>query len=58
MLQRIINTVKITKSLARYYKIRAPITEKLYDIMFKGIKAKTALQYLMKYPFNTDIDFI
>lgn len=53
-----IYTVKITKSLAQYYKVRAPITEKLYEIMFKGMKAETALQYLMKYPLNVDIDFI
>ncbi|MFC2126416.1 NAD(P)H-dependent glycerol-3-phosphate dehydrogenase [Bacteroidota bacterium] len=53
-----IYTVKIAKSLAQYYKVRAPITEKLYDVMFKGMKAETALQYLMKYPFNIDIDFI
>ena len=53
-----IHTVKIARSLAQDYKVRAPITEKLYDIMFKGMKAETALQYLMKYPFNIDIDFI
>ena len=53
-----IYTVKTAKSLAQYYKVRAPITEKLYDVMFKEMKAETALQYLMKYPFNIDIDFI
>jgi len=53
-----INTVKIARSLAKYYKVRAPITEKLYDIMFEGLSPKTALQYLMKYPFNVDIDFL
>jgi len=53
-----IYTVKIAKSLAQYYKVRAPITEKLYEIMFNGMKAETALQYLMKYPLNVDIDFI
>lgn len=53
-----INTVKVTRSLAKYYKIRAPITEKLYDVMFGGLSMDTALQYLMKYPFNVDIDFL
>ena len=53
-----INTVKITRSLAKYYKIRAPITEKLYDVMFADLSPETALQYLMKYPFNVDIDFL
>jgi glycerol-3-phosphate dehydrogenase (NAD(P)+) len=53
-----INTVKVARSLAKYYKVRAPITEKLHDIMFDGLSPKTALQYLMKYPFNVDIDFL
>jgi len=53
-----INTVRVTRSLAKYYKIRAPITEKLYDVMFEGLSPDTALQYLMKYPFNVDIDFL
>ena len=53
-----INTIKVTRSLAKYYKIRAPITEKLYDVMFEGLSMETALQYLMKYPFNVDIDFL
>lgn len=53
-----INTVKLARSLAKYYKIRAPITEKLYDVMFGGLSVETALQYLMKYPFNVDIDFL
>lgn len=53
-----INTVKVIRSLAKYYKIRAPITEKLYDVMFEDLSMDTALQYLMKYPFNVDIDFL
>ena len=53
-----INTVKVTRNLAKYYKIRAPITEKLYDVMFENLSPETALQYLMKYPFNVDIDFL
>jgi glycerol-3-phosphate dehydrogenase (NAD(P)+) len=53
-----INTVQVARSLAKYYKVRAPITEKLYDVMFEGLSPKTALQYLMKYPFNVDIDFL
>jgi glycerol-3-phosphate dehydrogenase (NAD(P)+) len=53
-----INTVKVTRNLAKYYKIRAPITEKLYDVMFEDLSPETALRYLMKYPFNVDIDFL
>jgi len=53
-----INTVRVTRNLAKYYKIRAPITEKLYDVMFADLSPETALHYLMKYPFNVDIDFL
>ena len=53
-----INTVKVVRSLVKYYKIRAPITEKLYDVMFSDLSPDMALQYLMKYPFNVDIDFL
>lgn len=53
-----IHTVKLTRSLAKYHKIRAPITEKLYDVMFGDLPPETALSYLMKYPFKVDIDFL
>lgn len=53
-----INTVRVTRNLAKYYRIRAPITEKLYDVMFGDLPPETALRYLMKYPFNVDIDFL
>jgi glycerol-3-phosphate dehydrogenase (NAD(P)+) len=53
-----INTIMVARSLAKFYKVRAPITENLYDIMFEGLSPETALQYLMKYPFNVDIDFL
>ena len=53
-----INTIRIIKSLAENYKVRAPITENLYKVLFENMSVETALQYLMKYPFNTDIDFL
>lgn len=53
-----VNTIKITKRLADYYKVRAPITQTLYKVLFKGMTVKEALQYLMKYPLNVDVDFL
>ena len=53
-----INTVKIMNCLARNFGFRAPITEKLYEVMFEGLSAELAVQYLMKYPLNIDVDFI
>jgi glycerol-3-phosphate dehydrogenase (NAD(P)+) len=53
-----VNTVKIVKKLAQHSKVRAPITEILYKIIYQGMTVEAGLQYLMKYPFNVDIDFL
>ncbi|HLF33136.1 MAG TPA: NAD(P)H-dependent glycerol-3-phosphate dehydrogenase [Cyclobacteriaceae bacterium] len=53
-----INTVRITKYLTKHLNFRAPITEKLFEMMFEGLPADKALQYLMKYPLNIDVDFL
>ncbi|MFZ5973159.1 MAG: NAD(P)H-dependent glycerol-3-phosphate dehydrogenase [Bacteroidota bacterium] len=53
-----VNTVKITKKCADYYGVRAPITETLYRVLFEGMTVEAAVQYLMRYPLNVDIDFI
>jgi glycerol-3-phosphate dehydrogenase (NAD(P)+) len=53
-----VNTIKIAKRLADYYKVRAPITEVLFKVLFQGLTVKEALQFLMKYPLDVDIDFI
>ena len=53
-----INTIKIAKKLANFYKVRAPILEMLHKVLFENLTVEEALQYLMKYPFNVDIDFL
>ncbi|MBT1699362.1 NAD(P)-dependent glycerol-3-phosphate dehydrogenase [Fulvivirgaceae bacterium PWU4] len=53
-----INTVLIAKKCAEYYKVRAPITTTLYKVLFEDLTMKQALQYLMRYPLNVDIDFL
>lgn len=53
-----INTVRIAKKCADYYKVKAPITNALYRVLFEKLTVKQALQYLMRYPFNVDIDFL
>ncbi|MEX1239691.1 MAG: NAD(P)H-dependent glycerol-3-phosphate dehydrogenase [Cyclobacteriaceae bacterium] len=53
-----VNTVQIAKKCADYYKVKAPITATLYKVFFEGLTVKQALQYLMRYPLNVDIDFI
>jgi glycerol-3-phosphate dehydrogenase (NAD(P)+) len=53
-----VNTVKIMTHLAENLKVRAPITQILYRIMYEDMKVDEAVQYLMKYPFNIDVDFL
>jgi glycerol-3-phosphate dehydrogenase (NAD(P)+) len=52
-----INTIKIAKKCADHYKVRAPITTTLYQVLFEDMTVKRALEYLMRYPLNVDIDF-
>jgi len=50
--------VRIAKKCADYYKVQAPITNTLYKVLFEDLTVKQALQYLMRYPLNVDIDFL
>ena len=53
-----INTIQTVKKLAAHYKVRAPITETLYKVLFEGMTVEKALELLMKSPFNSDVDFL
>ncbi|WP_407659041.1 NAD(P)H-dependent glycerol-3-phosphate dehydrogenase [Marivirga aurantiaca] len=53
-----VNTIRICKKIADSFKIRAPITEILHRVLFEKITMEEAVQYLMKYPLNVDVDFM
>ncbi|UII29396.1 NAD(P)-dependent glycerol-3-phosphate dehydrogenase [Fulvivirga maritima] len=53
-----VNTVRIAKKMVESANKRAPITEALYDVLFGDLTVDKALQMLMRYPYNVDIDFI
>jgi glycerol-3-phosphate dehydrogenase (NAD(P)+) len=53
-----IQTVRIAKKCADYYNVKAPITTTLYKVLFEDLTVQQALQYLMRYPLNVDIDFL
>lgn len=53
-----VRTLKITRQLADYYKMRVPITEMLYRIVFENYDIDRALEYLMTYPYDVDVDFL
>lgn len=51
-----VRTLKITRHLAKHYKLRVPITEMLYRIVFQGFPIAQAMEYLMTYPYDVDVD--
>jgi glycerol-3-phosphate dehydrogenase (NAD(P)+) len=53
-----INTVRLMKAFVEGTGMRAPITENLFKVLFEDLKIEDALQYLMKYPFSVDVDFL
>lgn len=53
-----VNTILTVKKLAAHHKVRAPITETLYKVLFEKMTVEKALQLLMKSPFNSDVDFL
>ncbi len=53
-----VNTIRIAKKCADHYKVRALITDTLYKVLFEGMTVQEAVNYLMRYPLNVDIDFM
>ncbi len=53
-----VRTLRIAKQLARHYKIHVPITEMLHKIVFEGLEVNRALEYLITYPYDKDVDFM
>ncbi len=53
-----VRTLSIAMQLADYYDIRVPITQMLYKIVYENYRFESALEYLMRYPYARDVDFI
>jgi len=53
-----LRTIKIAKELADYYKLHVPITQMLYRVMYEDLKIETAIEFLMRYPYDVDVDFL
>ncbi len=53
-----VHTIQIINKLTTHYKVRAPISDVLYKVLFENMSAEKASQYLMRYPYNIDINFL
>jgi glycerol-3-phosphate dehydrogenase (NAD(P)+) len=53
-----LRTLKIARHLARHYKLKVPITEVIYRVIYEGFDPHKALEYLITFPYDVDVDFI
>jgi len=53
-----VNTVKIIKRCADFYRVKAPLTQALHKILFRNFAVQDALKYLMSMNLQADIDFL
>lgn len=53
-----VRTLRIAHRIARTYRLHVPITEMLYRVVFENFDIDRAMQFLMEYPYDVDVDFI
>lgn len=53
-----VRTIKIMKFLGDKLGIRIPITQMLYNVLYEAMDIDEALDYLIKYPYAVDVDFL
>mgnify|MGYP000916026632 CR=1 FL=1 len=53
-----VRTVRIAYQLARYHHVRVPIINMIYSVLFEGMDVERAIEFLMRYPYLPDVDFI
>jgi glycerol-3-phosphate dehydrogenase (NAD(P)+) len=53
-----VRTLQIAKHLADHLKLHVPITQMLYKVVYENMDMRQAIEYLMRYPYYVDVDFI
>jgi glycerol-3-phosphate dehydrogenase (NAD(P)+) len=53
-----VRTLRIAHRIARTYRLHVPITEMLFRVVFENFDIDRALEYLMEYPYDVDVDFV
>ncbi|MEM6726522.1 MAG: NAD(P)H-dependent glycerol-3-phosphate dehydrogenase, partial [Bacteroidota bacterium] len=51
-------TIEVAKKVSDYYQTHTPIIDTLYKVLYEGEDIATSLQYLIKYPYTIDVDFM
>jgi len=53
-----VRTILIAKQLADHYRLDVPITQTLYRIIYEGADIFEAIEALIRFPGEADVDFI
>ncbi|MDB4728273.1 NAD(P)H-dependent glycerol-3-phosphate dehydrogenase [Saprospiraceae bacterium] len=53
-----IRTVNIAKHLADHLNLNVPITQMLYRVVYNDFDIEKGLEFLMRYPYYVDVDFL
>ncbi len=53
-----VRTVRIANQLAKNYHLRVPIINMIYNVVYENLELEKAIQFLMRYPYLPDVDFI
>jgi len=53
-----VRTIEISHRLSEHLHLQTPITSMLYRTLYEGYPLERALELLMRYPSNVDVDFI
>lgn len=53
-----VGTLRIAEQLASYYKLHVPITQMLYNIVFENYNIDKAIEALITFPYDVDVDFL
>lgn len=53
-----VRTVRIANQLAKHYHLRVPIIDMIFSVVFEDFPIEKAIQFLMRYPYLPDVDFL
>lgn len=51
-------TLKIVKQLSKTYKLHIPISTILHRVVFENFPIDKAIDFLIRYPYDIDVDFL
>ncbi len=53
-----VNTLQVIHQLGKYYRLKTPIFDVIYKIVFEDFEIETAIRYLITFPYDIDVDFL